>query len=419
MLGMATESRQPFSSFSNSLRVSVPPFLLSRLLILLAAFGLQYLLDTGRAIKYDFIGDAPLAPLSANFDANWYNSIAEEGYSTSADVTRQQNYHFFPLFPFLTYAVGKLAMLDNIQGGFAIGGVVLSHLLFLLALVVLHKLTLEVWHNDTLATRSVWLMSVLPWSFVFSMTYTEALFLLLSLAAAMWAYRASRRPLLLHVIPASLLSVLASLTRPQGVIVSLLVMLLVAVVPRGLSMARRIGYATIAVIPAAISVGAFILYTGSRTGNLWAVLQNNRTWGNGWLAELPRIFTLPPANPLWFIDVYATIGLITWVALLVLLTLQFTRTRRAENEAPNQPALQAWAIWPFVAYSWMYFLFTAINSPSNNSWGRYLMVIFPCIWALATITAGSTQRQFTRLVTGGLTLQVLFLAGAVLQQATP
>jgi hypothetical protein len=319
------------------------------------------------------------------------------------------------------YSVGKLTTLDNIQGGFAIGGVLLSHLLFLLALVLLHRLTLDIWHNDTLATRSVWLMSVLPWAFVFSMSYTEALFLLLSLGAAIVAYQASARPTLLSVVLASLLSVLASLTRPQGVVVSLLVMMLVAIAPRGLGLVRRIGYAALAVIPSAMAVGAFILYTGSRTGNSWAVLQNNRTWGNGWLAEMPRLLTLPPANPLWFIDVYATIGLITWLVLLALLTRQYIRLRRSENEAPSQTATttRAWTIWPFVAYAWIYFLFTAINSPSNNSWGRYLMVIFPCIWVLAAITSASSTRQFGRLVTGGLTLQVLFLAGAVLQQATP
>ncbi|HEX8217650.1 MAG TPA: mannosyltransferase family protein [Chloroflexia bacterium] len=416
---MTTDSRSPVTSLSSAFRACALPFVASRLLILVAAFFLQYLLDSGRAIKYDYIGDAPLSTLSATFDANWYNSIAEQGYSTSADVAQQQNYHFFPLFPFLVSVAAKLTTLDHVQGGYALAGVILSHLLLLAALMLLYYVTLSMSRDETVAKRSVWLMSILPWAFVFSMTYTEALFLLVSLAAATAAYRFAARPSPVLALLGSLLSVLAALTRPQGIVVSLLVMALVAIVPRGLSLAKRIAYAALAVIPTAVAVASFILYTGWRTGNVWAVLQNNRTWGNGWLADLPRIFTLPPANPLWFIDIYATIGLVAWLALLALLTSQFIKSRRTKSEAPEHPATGTWVPWPFLAYAWVYFLFTALNSPSNNSWGRYLLVIFPCTWALAMVTGTSTPRQFSRLIVGGLTLQALFFAGAILQQATP
>ena len=419
MLSMSIQSGAIVAALSRAFKVSAPPFFTSRILILIAAFFLQYLIDNRIVIKYDYSGDVPLPTLAGTFDANWYNSIAEQGYSTSADVTQQQNYHFFPLFPFLMYVVAKVATLDQIQGqgGYAITGVIISHLLFFAALMVLYNLTRAVWHSDTVATRSVWLMSALPWAFVFSMTYTEALFLLVSLGGAAVAYRASTQPSLISVVLASLLSVLASLTRPQGVLVSLLVLALVAIIPRGLPLAKRLGYAALAVIPAAVAVGSFILYTGWRTGNVWAVLQNNRTWGNGWLADLPRVLTPPPANLLWFIDIYATLGLITWLTLLVLLTVQFIKLRRTKGEIPEQLTPEASVFWPFLAYSWVYFLFTALNSPSNSSWGRYLMVIFPCVWALAS--TGITRVSFRMVIMVCLVLQVLLLAAAVLQQATP
>lgn len=416
---MFTDSRSPATSLSSSLRACAWPFVASRLLILIAAFFLQYLLDSGRAIKYDYIGDAPLATLSATFDANWYNSIAEQGYSTSADVTRQQNYVFFPLLPFLANVAAKLWLLEGIEGGYAIAGVILSHLLFFVALALLHNLTLSTWRNETMAMCTTWLMAALPWSFVFSMNYTEALFLLLSLGAAIVACRTANRPSFLLALLAGLISALAALTRPQGVIVSLLVLMLVAVAPRGMSLARRAGYAVLATAPAAISVALFILYTGWRTGNVWAVLQNSRTWGTGWLTYLPRVLTLPPANPTWFIDVYATVGLITWVVLMVLLTVRFARLLRASREAPEPQLIVGRSIWPFVAYAWIYFLFTIANTPANSSWGRYLLVVFPCIWGLASLTATNTSRQFKRLMIGCLSLQVLFFAGAVLMQATP
>lgn len=170
------------------------PFVVSRCLVLGVGIVLQWLLDTGRTYKNAFIGNAPLAPLSATFDANWYGSIATGGYSVSANISVPQNYHFFPLYPLLMRVAGDLTGLGKISGGYYVAGVVLSHIFFLAALVVLYALTTRVWHDPAIAGRTVWLMCALPWANVFSMTYTESVFLMLAAGAILVAYNTRLQP---------------------------------------------------------------------------------------------------------------------------------------------------------------------------------------------------------------------------------
>jgi Gpi18-like mannosyltransferase len=219
-------------SFLNIAKYVTLPFLVSRVLILVVACYLQFILDSGIARKYGFIGEAPLSPLSAIFDANWYAQIASDGYSLSPDVTVQQNYQFWPLYPFLINMTGNMLGVSTLGGGYHIVGVVLSHLFFFIALVLLYRLTQQMWGDTSISTRSVWLMAALPWSFVFSMTYTESLFLFLSLAAISVAYSMRAGPKFSATLAVSLLAVLVTLTRPQGIIVALFVGCLVSMAPK-------------------------------------------------------------------------------------------------------------------------------------------------------------------------------------------
>lgn len=193
------------------------PFALSRIFILVLASALEWLLITGRAYRYAYIDDLPLATLSATFDANWYASIAAGGYATSPDFLQQQNYTFLPLYPLLMRFLGDLSGLGRVEGGYNLVGVVLSHVFFLISLVLFYQLTIELWKDEGVAIRSVWLICALPWSYIFSMAYTEALFLSLSLGVLLIAYRARKRPSSGVALSAGLLAALALLTRHQGI----------------------------------------------------------------------------------------------------------------------------------------------------------------------------------------------------------
>lgn len=377
------------------------------------------LIDSGQVVKFGYIGDAPLSTLSSTFDANWYADIATNGYSTSPDTSLEQNYHFFPLLPLLMRLFGEITGLGLIGGGYSLAGVFLSHIFFLAALVLLYKLTITIFDDAAMATRTVWLISTLPWAFAFSMTYTESLFLMLSLGAILIAYNAREHPRLHHVLVASMLAMLATLTRPQGLLVLLPVSWLLAVAPRGLSLVSRFANTALAGAPALLAALAFPIFIGFRTGNMAAVMEVNRNWGGqGWLADLPRVLVLPPANHLWLIDVFSTAGLIVWGLASVLLVARFLSTRRDMLDSTTTGLhFRDVGSWAFVLYALGYFVFTMIILPLNSSWGRYMIVVFPAIWVFAT---GLHDRQrFRRVNMILLALQVISFAATLFMQVTP
>ena len=199
---MLVSDRRPFlvgsttHHFSDSARHVLVPFLFSRCLLVALALLLGFLLRDQPVLDhpYPFRGDVFMGPLSDSWDSPWYESIAKSGYSTSPDVSRMQNYAFFPLYPLLMRVVGDVTGLGGLNGGYAIAGFLLSNVSFFFALVLLYELTREVWGDSALASRAVWLLAAWPWSYIFSMTYTESLFLALSLAALLAAYKLREGP---------------------------------------------------------------------------------------------------------------------------------------------------------------------------------------------------------------------------------
>ena len=81
---------------------------------------------------------------------------------------------FWPLYPLLV-GLGHLLSGWSVQ----LVGVVLSHLAFLPALVLLHRLV-RLDFGAAAAGRTVWLVALFPTAFFFSAVYTESLFLFLT-----------------------------------------------------------------------------------------------------------------------------------------------------------------------------------------------------------------------------------------------
>ena len=63
----------------NYLRPVLLPFIISRFCTFVTALVLDWMLDSGKIVRYAFILHAPLATLSATFDANWYTDVAANG----------------------------------------------------------------------------------------------------------------------------------------------------------------------------------------------------------------------------------------------------------------------------------------------------------------------------------------------------
>src|SRR4051812_14391746 len=143
---------------------------------------------------------ALVTPLRS-WDGFWYLSVAQYGYDPT--IAHGNSPAFFPLYPLAVAAVAKV-----LPFSFAVTGVIVSNLVFLPALMVLHRLTRDRF-GDAVARRTITYLAISPLSFVFSMVYTESLALLLICGAFLLLEQ--RR-----VLAASAVGALATLARPVG-----------------------------------------------------------------------------------------------------------------------------------------------------------------------------------------------------------
>lgn len=109
-----------------------------------------------------------------NFDGEHYLSIAQMGY-------QPLTYFFFPIFPILCGFVGR--MIGGNFASLAAGGLLVSNISFLVALIGVWKIT-EMDFGKRVARLAVLLLLFFPTSYYFGSYYTESVFLVL----AVWAY---------------------------------------------------------------------------------------------------------------------------------------------------------------------------------------------------------------------------------------
>lgn len=135
----------------------------------------------------------------ARWDSVWFLRIAEHGYG-SLDGTAAA---FYPLYPASVSLVGRAFL-----GHYVLAGIIVSLAASLAAFVLLHDLA-ETKLGVEGAHRTVIYLAVFPMTLFLQAVYSEALFLLLTVAAFVLAER--RR-----FGPAGLIAGLALLTRPAG-----------------------------------------------------------------------------------------------------------------------------------------------------------------------------------------------------------
>jgi hypothetical protein len=195
-----------------------------------------------------------LAGSMDRFDAGWYLRIAGQGYGSG----RAGQLAFFPLYPMMMRGVAAMT------GSYVLAGIAISAVSFLLALVLVHRLT-ELELGVRAADATVLLLSFCPLSFFFTAIYTESLFLALSVGSV-YAARRGRWPL------AYLLGALAALTRPTGVLL-VLGLAVMRLRSRGHSIRGLLGLLT---VPAALAA-----YVGLQiaAGHPWAQISGSeRVW---------------------------------------------------------------------------------------------------------------------------------------------
>jgi hypothetical protein len=199
----------------------------------------------------------------AHWDGVWFLRIATNGYSDPHSPA------FFPLYPVAVRGVGWL-----LGGGFELGGIVLSLVLFAGCCALLFALV-----NADLGPRvallSVAYLALFPTSFFFLAVYSEGLFLLLTLACFFLA-RNGRWWL------AGLAGFLAALTRSAGVLL-VVPMLAYYFEQRDWRLARTdVRIVAVLLIPAGLAT--WMAYLWHRTGDPLAFSHVQRDWGRAFAA---------------------------------------------------------------------------------------------------------------------------------------
>jgi hypothetical protein len=208
------------------------------------------------------------AEIFAAWDSGWYFDIAKRGYYYQAG--HQSSVAFFPLYPMLMRA-GALPF-GGSDRAIWLSGIVVSCVAFVLALIVLHRFTERVFGDREAARRTVIYLAVFPFSLFFTRVYTESVFLLTTVLAIGCAY--DRR-----WVRAGLWGALATLCRPNGILIGLPLALMAVDFEGPLSIRRLAGrFAALLPIPLALAGYSYYVYTLSGDPLGWMTAQSQ--WGN-------------------------------------------------------------------------------------------------------------------------------------------
>ena len=139
------------------------------------------------------------------WDAVHYMNIAAFGYrGVGAGDTV-----FFPLYPYLVGGLSKITTINV-----TLVGIIVSSLATLITLICLYDLVMIMFDDKELAKWSMLLLALYPTAFFLHAPYTDALFILFSVASILMMVRKK------HIL-AGLLACAAGLTRPQGILLLL------------------------------------------------------------------------------------------------------------------------------------------------------------------------------------------------------
>lgn len=319
-------------------------FTLSRAIIILAAVTGYFLLSPVYEGAFPFAPETEPGFLAIwyHWDAGWYLTIAQEGYSWVAHG--ESSVAFFPLFPLIVRAAGWLA-----GDRYLAVGLLLSAAFQLGAMFYLYLLVREEF-DEAVAGRAVWFAAIFPMAFFFSSLYTESLFLLTSVASFYYARR-QRWAL------AGAWGLLAALTRAAGVLL-FLPLLYEYMSRRSFSFGKvRPGVLWLGLIPAGLLL--YMAYLGFQFGQPFAFAEAQQSgWGHRFTPVIGSI-THDVSLLIWHPEYWITYDLAA-VALLAGLTVAAFRLLP-----------RSYGIYMLLS------LLLPLISGTSKSVSRYMLVVFP------------------------------------------
>ncbi len=246
-----------------------------------------------------------LLDIWGRWDAGWYMSIVQDGYSVGENIrTVQSNIAFFPFYPylikFLVWFIPKQWVTREV---ILLVGVIVSNVLLAAALILLYKLV-ETSYDRQIASRSVLYILLFPTALYFSCFYTESTFLFLSVAAF---YAAHRKMWLL----VGLACACAALTRPNGALILLPLLWMYAESLEWHWRKIRLDIIWVFFTPLALAVFMFAIYR--LAGHWLAPFQAYSAWGRE--LGFPWQTILNPRQPIPYLTTVEQMFMIGFILL--------------------------------------------------------------------------------------------------------
>jgi hypothetical protein len=315
----------------------------------------------------------PFLDMWVRWDAGWYQGIATDGYYFSA--TQQSSVAFFPVYPMLIRAwtaVGADPFLAGIGLSFFAG----------LGAVCLFALWAKERAGEASASLATWLLLLWPFAFfIYGAVYSDAVFLALVVGAFLLLERG-------RVVPATLLGVLATATRPiaPAVVLGLAI--------RQLELRRRAGLPLrpLDFVPLLSGLGllGYMTYLGFKFGDPFAFMHTQAGWGQATgveaLLKLPWLRSVTDASEL-------ALPALNLALALAFLALAFPMRRTLG--------------WGYSAYVAAVLGIPLVTSRDFIGLGRYALAAFPCFLALALVAQERPLARKAWLVASAVLLAVM------------
>ena len=326
---------------------------------------------------------SPFWDAFARHDSGWYFDIARKGYDFSGAMAGgRSNIAYAPVYPLLMRLVGR--MFGRAPGDLYLGGIVVSWLSFVLAMVALARLAeldLPARDGASPAERASLFTAIFPFSFFFGAVYTESTFLLFTVLA-FYGFRTRRWAL------AGVCGALATATRVTGILMWPALAWTAWRALQGVTARRDRVFGALALVAAALGFAGYCAFVYAETGQpfLWATALTR--WGSGyhpggapWTAPLALVRALV-SHPYAFLTggpmaVYDTLYGVT--ALLFVAAIPFVWAKFGA------------AYGLFLALN----LYVPLSSGTFEGVGRYCSVLFPAFIWLASF---ESRRLSTAIV---------------------
>ena len=331
------------------LKITMVLAILSRVFVLAVGVFSASVFGERSLCQYCWGIDLPLIGLFSRWDSGYYVDIAIRGYSNL--ITPQ--WEFFPFYPALI-GIGRLltfaAPIPPELAAHLIGFVV-SNLAFFGSVYYLYKLSMLVLHNADVAKYAALSLAFYPAGVFLSATYSDSLFLLLTLSALY--YWRVRRPRI-----SAALGFLAALTRLVGVflVIPYLIELLYD------RSRRKIPSSYLPLCTPLLGFLAFLAFSQLMTGTLLATFEAERLY---WGVTL----SLPTTYVLAYNDIIGNPIILPYFVLAIGGLL----TSILSSKSKEETALNAYALVLLATY---------LAAPLI-SFPRYTITLVPAYWGYA------------------------------------